>query len=153
MSLPAEWVDKIFAKLTLLYGRDFLGRWEGVEIVDVKTDWGHELSGFQDHPDAIAYALKNLPEGKPPTVLQFRALARQVPREEFKALPPMAPSMEVMGKEIARLAQIRANAVKAGEHDGKEWARRILGRYESGESIRPISLRFAREALRIRVEA
>lgn len=29
MSLPAAWIDKIFTKLTLAYGRDFLGRWEG----------------------------------------------------------------------------------------------------------------------------
>lgn len=32
--------------------------------------------------------------------------------------------------------------------DPKAWARRIIARHEAGENIRPISLRFAREALK-----
>ena len=69
MSLPLPWVDKIFLKLTLIYGRDFIGRWEGLEIADVKTDWGHELAGFENWPEAIAHALATCPPGKPPTVI------------------------------------------------------------------------------------
>ena len=61
MSLPAAWTDKIFKKMTLAYGRDFLARWEGIDLNDVKSDWSHELAGFADHPEAIAYALANLP--------------------------------------------------------------------------------------------
>lgn len=148
MSLPHEWVEKIFTKLTLAYGREFLGRWEGVDLNDVKTDWGHELSGFRDHPDAIAYALRNLPE-KPPTVFQFRSIANKVPRPDLQPLPPIAPSAEALAKELQKLAGIKSKALATGEYDGKEWARRILRRFDSGESIRPVSLRFAREALRM----
>ena len=61
MSLPLPWIDKIFEKLTIVYGRDFIGRWEGLEISDVKTDWGHELSGFENWPGAISHALATLP--------------------------------------------------------------------------------------------
>ena len=37
--------------------------------------------------------------------------------------------------------------------DPKAWARRIIDRAAAGESIRPISLRYAREALKIEVAA
>ncbi len=91
MSLQTALVDMIFTKLTLVYGRDFLGRWEGLNLSDVKNDWAHELSGFARHPEAIAYALQNLTPGKPPTVLEFRAIARKVPQPEFVQLPaPLA---------------------------------------------------------------
>lgn len=87
MSLQPELIDMVFTKLTLVYGRDFLARWEGLNLSDVKNDWAHELSGFEKHPQAIAYGLKNLPMDKPPNALQFRALCRKVPPPEFEALP------------------------------------------------------------------
>ena len=144
MSLPATWTDKIFTKLTLAYGRDFLSRWEGLEISDVKTDWSHELSGFDAHPEAIAYALANLPP-KPPSVIEFRALARRAPLPEVKQLEaPKADPVRVAA-EIAK--QVDLKAAFAPKYDPKEWAKRIVARHESGERIRPITLRFAREAL------
>jgi hypothetical protein len=80
MSLPMPWVERIFTKLTMIYGREFLGRWEGLNIDEVKADWAHELAGFKDHPECIAHALKNMPDGiKPPTVLEFRAICRKAP--------------------------------------------------------------------------
>lgn len=78
MALPDSWVDRIFQKLTLTYGRDFLGRWEGVPLEEVKADWAHELDGYEKAPHAIHHALKNLP-AKPPTVLDFRALCQKAP--------------------------------------------------------------------------
>lgn len=78
MSLPENWTDKIFQKLALVYGRDFTGRYEGIPLEEVKADWAHELSGYQQSPHSIAYALQNLPE-KPPNVLQFRAICRSAP--------------------------------------------------------------------------
>ena len=33
--------------------------------------------------------------------------------------------------------------------DPKDWARRIIARHEAWEAIRPITLRFAREALKV----
>ena len=144
MSLPAAWTDKIFTKLTLAYGRDFLSRWEGLEISDVKTDWSHELSGFDAHPEAIAYALANLPP-KPPSVIEFRALARRAPLPEVKQLEAPKADPERVAAEIAK--QVDLKAAFAPKHDPKEWAKRIVARHESGERIRPITLRFAREAL------
>lgn len=151
MSLPIAWVEKIFTKLTLIYGRDFVARWEGLSIADVKTDWGHELAGFAEHPEAIAYALQNMPLGKPPTVLEFRAIARKAPMPERKLLPEPQADPERLKRELSKLGETRAKSVEtAARYDPKDWARRIIHRHTAGEKITPITLRFANEALGIK---
>lgn len=102
MSLPIPWVQRIFAKLTLLYGRDFLGRWEGQDIEAVMADWAHELAGFERNPEAIKHALSHLPAAKPPTVLEFRDLCRGAP-STTKALP--APAVKADPEMAAKVAQ------------------------------------------------
>ena len=110
MSLPIVFVDQIFSKLTLIYGRDFAGRWEGMNVADVKADWAHELDGLDRSPQRIAYALKNLPISKPPTVLEFRATAWKMPAQENNALLEMLahkgskPSLETLAA-IAKIKQ------------------------------------------------
>lgn len=150
MSLPLPWVDKIFLKLTLVYGRDFIGRWEGLEIADVKTDWGHEMSGYDQAPEAIAHALANLPAGKPPTVLEFRELARRAPRKDLALLPAPPADPERIAAELARARELTGvNRMAVGGYDHKAWARRLIGRHEAGEKLKPYTLRCAQEALRM----
>lgn len=153
MSLPLPWVDKIFLKLTLVYGRDFIGRWEGLEIADVKTDWGHELAGFEHWPEAIAHALATLPNGKPPTVLEFRELARKAPRKEMVALPGAPADPSLVASELAKARDLTGTKrLSAGTIDHKAWAKSHIRRHLAGESVRPISLRFSREALRLPID-
>lgn len=143
MSLPASWIDRIFVKLSLAYGRDFLARWEGIDLNDVKSDWGHELAGFERHPEAIAHALAHLP-AKAPSVIEFRALCRQAPAQEAPRLeaPPADP--ERVKAELAKLGDMRASPPRAGRLD---WARGIVARAEGGAKVSPTCLRMAREAL------
>lgn len=143
MSLPTKWVDALFTKLTLAYGRDFIGRWEGIEIGDVKTDWAHELAGFDAHPEAIAYALANLPM-KAPTVIEFRALCRKAPAPVVALLQEPAANPQRVAEELRKLAPILA---KPQAHDARAWARNILSRHQQGERIRPITLQFAKQAM------
>ena len=144
MSLPIEWVQKIFSKLTLAYGRDFLGRWEGIDLAEVHADWSHELAGFEQHPEAIAYALANLP-AKPPTVIEFRAIARLAP-------PPPAPRLEAPRADPQRVAAAlqRLSPILQGTstRGGKDWAHAIVNRALAGERVTPNTLRLAREALK-----
>ncbi|ARU06158.1 hypothetical protein CCO03_17070 [Comamonas serinivorans] len=146
--LPMSWVDKIFTKLTLTYGRDFLARWEGLDMADVKADWAHELAGFQRFPEGIKHALEHLPPGKPPTVREFRDMARKAPPPEFKALPAPQADPAVVAEVMAQASQ----AVAATAHDPKAWAHRILREHEAGVKVRAVRLRFAREALGIKPE-
>lgn len=149
MSLPLTWVEKIFSKMALVYGRDFINRWEGLELSDVKTDWAHELSGFENWPEAIAHALSSLPPERAPTVLQFRELARKAPKPDRPALPEPAANPERVAAELRRLAPILKKA--DGPFDHKAWARRIVANHDAGQPVRPICLRFAQEALHLEV--
>ena len=144
MSLPMPWIDKIFMKLTLVYGRDFLNRWEGLTIGDVKTDWAHELAGFNENPEAIAHALQNLPADKPPNVYQFRAIARSLPSKQAMLPKPAAASPDVVAAQLMAMVPIK----KQLKVDGKEWARRIVGCADAGGIVRPYSLNLARAALK-----
>lgn len=144
MNLPMPWVDKIFTKLTVIYGKDFLSRWEGLNIEEVKADWAKELGGFFNHPESISYALKNMPDaGKPPTVLEFRAICRKAPIFEQPRIEHHPAQPDKVKAEIEKLK----NSPRTGKSDPKDWARRHIARHEAGEQVRPITLRFAREAL------
>ncbi len=146
MSLPEAWIDKIFEKLVLVYGTDFMNRWRGIEVEKVKADWAHELAGLSQSPEAIKHALQHLPPGKPPTVLEFRDLARRVPLPTFQQLPPAKVSPGVLSAELKRIEQIRQTGSTSA--DPKAWARKLIARHEAGQPVRPRSLAMAREALR-----
>jgi hypothetical protein len=124
MSLPDAWVDRIFDKMNLTYGHQFLARWDGITVEKVKADWAHELRGFQQNPSAITYGLQHLPPGKPPTVLEFRVICNspQAPRPD----PPLhighhlkTPQELAAERHIERIKRVRA---AHPEYGGCLWA-------------------------------
>jgi hypothetical protein len=129
MSLPVPWVERIFDKLTVRYGRDFIGRWEGVNITAVKQDWADELARFQQNPDAIRYGLDNLPIGKPPTVAEFAAICNGRP----EAVPRALPSPKADPERVAQAIQGVRKAISQSEP--KSWAWRLKAREDSGEKL------------------
>lgn len=147
MSLPLPWVDEIFRKLTLVYGQQFLNRWRDLDLGAVKVDWADKLDGLQNAPKAIAYALEHIDPAKPPTVIEFRALAYKAPLSDVPRIEAPRASTERIAAELAKLAPVRKAAALGGGHDPKAWAKKIIARHDAGEKILPISLRFAREAL------
>lgn len=145
-ALPAEWVDRIFTKLILTYGSDFTARWQGIDLGEVKAQWGHELAHYVSDPEAIGWALQRLPADRPPTVLQFRELCRQAPRKP-DAVPELPPS--TVDQDAVRRAKEQARKLADVSHcqDPKAWAKRIVARADAGECINPYSLDSARVAL------
>lgn len=86
--LPSAWVEKIFARLQGVYGREFLGQYgtgmvNGIDagIENAKAVWADELAGFAKWPEAIGYALEHLPE-RVPNCIKFKELCRNAPRPE-----------------------------------------------------------------------
>jgi len=144
MSLPLPWVDKIFDKLTLTYGQQFLARWRDIDLNAVKSDWMHELSGFENAPHAIAYGLSNLPK-LPPTVIEFRALCRLAPTTEVKQLEAPRADPARVASELAKLAPMLKPT--AAPVDRLDWARRILQSVEDGAKRTPTVVKMARDAL------
>ncbi|MFO0315292.1 MAG: hypothetical protein ACK50S_00185 [bacterium] len=119
-ALPMPWVDRIFTKLTLVYGRPFMARYEGLDTDAVKADWAHELASFTTWPEALAYALSNLPPDRPPTVLEFRAIARRAPQKAGPImLPPPPADRAAAAHQLAELlARVKARAKTARPVDG-----------------------------------
>ena len=152
MSLPLQWVDRIFDKLALTYGQSFLGRWRDLDLNAVKSDWCHELGSFERSPHFIAYALANLPE-TPPSVANFKALCRQAPVPEVPALPLPKADPERVRAEMAKLSSIRAQSSPASTVDHKAWAKALMQRHTQGERLNPTALSMARSALGIQAGA
>lgn len=147
MTLPIKAIDRLFERLSATYGAAWTRQWLDVPMADVKTAWGHELSGFAGQLESVAWALENLPE-RCPNVIEFRNLCRRAPAPDLPRLPEPKADPERLKRELSKLGEIRAKAVaNTGLVDHKAWARRIVGRYEFGDKVSPPALRFAREAL------
>lgn len=142
MSLPLPWVERIFTKLNLIYGREFSLRWEGLSMADVKTNWAHELACFEGSPEAIGHAIETLPSMKPPTVLEFKRLCLTCPSRATVALP--APKQDPVF--VSRLV---SEMKKPGEkHDGKEWARRLQRRHLHADRLNAYQIFCYQQALK-----
>lgn len=142
MPLPLTWVDRIFDKLMLVYGRDFTGRWDGLPLDAVKVDWAHELSGFENHPESIKYALQILPNSKPPTVLEFRHMANSCPKMANKELPlpPADPKIVAMVVQGLKPAADQPYGMK-------QWAHTLKARHEAGDRLNANQIRCYMAAL------
>jgi hypothetical protein len=83
--LPIAWIDKMFARLQGIYGREFTSQFSVIDangndvgMANAKQVWAEELAGFVDKPEAIAFVLKNLPD-RVPNAIKFRDMCRQAP--------------------------------------------------------------------------
>lgn len=140
MSTQSPLIDLIFTKLTLIYGRDFTDRYAGLPTPAVKAEWAQSLGGYLNRPEAIRFALENLPASKPPTVLEFRALCARLP----EYAPPRLPAPKCDRERVRRLLA-RAKDAVSHAHGGADWAHELAARAEAGE----IRLTLAqREAIR-----
>jgi hypothetical protein len=140
MSLPAAWVDSLFARLAIRYGSEWLRKWEGLNIEMVKSDWAAELGGFANRPEAITHALRSLPDDRPPTVGQFRALC-------IGAAAPAAPALTYTpDPTVTAIALAAINKPRHGV-DPKQWARDLRTKEMGGLLMNKYQRDAWREAL------
>lgn len=154
MALSLTAIDRVFARLTAAYGRQFLDLYADLSPQDVKTAWAHELEDFgtPGGMKRIAMALDNLPD-KAPNAPAFRNLCRQMRVPDAPALPMPAANPERMKAELAKLGHIeKAKRMPNGVIDHKAWAKALKARDEAGEKLNPTVRRFYREALRAHLD-
>lgn len=145
MSLPIDWVDKIFARLTVRFGNRFLDRWNGVDMDAVRFDWASVLDGFEQWPDAIKFAIENMDDEKPPTATMFRTFALKAPKPELLQLPEPKADPVRMAAALGKLEHVR-NA-QASPHGMKDWAYRLKARHDAGDKLNPNQIRCYQAAL------
>lgn len=104
LPLPSEWIDEVFSKLTVRYGRDFLSRYEGQDLAVVKADWANELAGLQGRPSAIKHALDHC-GGKAPNVIEFKEACSRAPVRVTFALEAPRASQSVIDHAMAKASE------------------------------------------------
>lgn len=146
--LADDAIDRLFSALTLRYGTPFLDRWRDLDLAVVKSDWAIQLACFGSNLHAIRFGLDHLPE-KPPTVMDFKRLCDAMPttvaavQYHGNVRSPTPAEREAM-RELS--ARIKAGSIFA--KPGRDWARGLIARNESGtHAATPVALAMARDAL------
>ena len=86
MSMPIKAIDRLFDRMGLTYGNEWVRKWDSAPISEVKSMWAHELDFYSNRLEDVAWALENLPE-KCPNVIEFKNLCRKAPKIEAPRLP------------------------------------------------------------------
>lgn len=144
--LPLDWVDRLFGRLAIRFGSQWLHKWEGLDMKAVKLDWADQLAGLQepDRQHALRYGIEHLPADHPPTAAQFRALCARAP--EYVARPALpAPELEQSPEGVARMRE--KMAALAQPKDPRAWAHALKARHQSGDRLTPAQIDAYREAL------
>lgn len=140
-------IDEAFERLGKLYGRQFATLYDESSIDDVKTQWVREISQIPDVLDAIAWAMRNLPE-RPPNAIQFRNLCRQAPSKQAQAMTQS--NAHVRGPTPEELAALHSLRDSIGHRTpSRQWAHDLIAKHERGEEVGGYPLRCAREVAAI----
>lgn len=134
MSLESRWVDLIFTKLALVYGRRFWEQYPGLDPEVVRGNWAHDLDGMTG--PAIQHALSNLPKDWPPNVLQFKDLCRQMRRPDYAKLPPPTHAVPCPPGLRERF-KAAVQGMREGPDDRLRWARVLRAREQRGDRLTP----------------
>jgi hypothetical protein len=132
--LSDQWVSRIFDRMLGRYGNQFAAKFSRIEthnnvetdvgMLGAKEAWAEELSGFADNPDAIAYALKNLPSDFPPNAIQFAELCRTGAKYVKSNAPVPALTYTYDNAKGKKFADELADVVKSANRgsDQRFWA-------------------------------
>ena len=139
-SLPETWVERIWATMRATYGAAFDRQWQCPEgedpvrhVASLKAHWGRELSRYQPNPDAIRYALENLPK-YPPNLIEFREICNRRPDPPVPQLPAPKPDPERLAAALSPLAGIKA---KDAVHNPRAWAHSLHAQIQAGRKVSP----------------
>ncbi|MGF6981393.1 hypothetical protein QFZ99_000869 [Paraburkholderia atlantica] len=152
-SIPEHWIERLFSRMSSLYGSRFADMWRDGDIDEIKAAWREGLAGQND--DALRRGVAALfHEKNPPTLPRFLELCRPQPTmytpnaaavTDDRRTPP-----EQAREQLARIrnvagALLREHGAPAG--GGIRWAFRLLQRAENGEHVTVHQIGFAREAI------
>lgn len=140
--LPTKVIDKLFFRLSNVYGSQWSALWKDNDIAEVKQLWADQLSFYGQHLEAFAWALDHLPE-RVPNLVQFKKLLSDAPlANRIAAIEynPAAPIPQAIADEIKTIVASR-------KYDHKAWAKRILKDVEDGVPRSLVAVSFAKEAM------
>ena len=164
MDRQRELINRLFERMSVLYGSSFTHQWSGYmdnaeKLSVLRTSWRQEMAPFSPQEILLAFADMKAAFGLPPTIPQFSALCRARRRPTLMAaLPAPEPVDEdalAMFREFAErlkrgdpLATADVTAPGDTPFYKRQWARDIValdarGEYKGG----PAGVAIARVAL------
>lgn len=135
------------------YGSAFTNKWATGQIlengmdsgfVNAKATWAEELFGFHTDPNAIAHALKNLPE-QPPTLPQFKALCRSAPKPDYVRISAPQSDRDHAKAVLEKAKFVMGESSILGEKYG--WAKYLQAAYLAGVRLLPVQISMASDVL------
>lgn len=150
MALPTAAIDRLFERLQMSYGAEFLNKWANLSANDVKSHWAHELDYFSDNLNAIGWALNNLPD-RCPNLIEFKSLCKHAPKPTRIALEATKASAEVVDRVMADIASkaFKLPRDETGNIDHKRWAKKLKARHDKGEPLSLYQVKSYKKALEI----
>lgn len=117
--LPNEWIKRIFERFGAVYGPARMHSIWGTDLQNIFAVWAEELSAFGSTPSAIKYALENLPEEYPPSLVAFKQLCREGVKMQAnnQLLLANKPTQEDMQKGRENMEKIKAMISNIGRGD------------------------------------
>lgn len=105
--LPNEWVRRIFMRFEVVYGPALMaGTWGTGDKSMIIEGWAEDLKAFGKNPEAIKYALDNLPRDYPPNLIQFKDLCKAGVQTERPAILEHKVTPEEMEVNKARIREV-----------------------------------------------
>lgn len=117
--LRADWIERLFDRMSGMYGARFADAWRGVDPERVKRTWSEELAGFSG--DEIARGVTALKTRDwPPTLPEFAKLCRPPSdsRADWaEACEQMRIRLKGNGEDLWSRPQVYWAAVAVGAYD------------------------------------
>ncbi len=157
------WIERIFSKLTAIYGDEFTRNWRGIDADDVKDEWSSALGGFEAQ-DIAAALTECRAQPKAPNLPEFSAMCRRHMANRVKVeIKPLTKEEKAAAAVVAdKVAEgFMSKEDKSGEYwlNGvlitkyRQWAVNLVRREASGEQIEIVSAEAWREVLNYGKEA
>jgi len=116
--LPLTWASKLLARLTEMYGAQFLRQWDAVPAERLPVVWAEELAGYTGVE--IARGLAACRQQKfPPTLPEFLMLCR----------PNLEPATAYQ-EAVAGMTERAGGGIGIWSHPAIYWAAVRVGRYD-----------------------
>ena len=143
--LPSAWIDRLFERFALMYGNQWLAKWQGLDLAAVKSAWSEDLAFAS--ADQIRRALDHCRANNPhpPSSPEFVGLCRAfAPAMDTRRALPNYATEEMPPEVRAAIARVLEPGKK---RDPKDWAREVLYLHEQGLYPHIIGVTNARRAL------
>ena len=117
MKNPNDWCDAdsgfdyIFARMNAIYGASFARHWDGIDLMNVRSEWQRQLGKFLTYRPSMDYAISRLDSDFVPSAIKFREYCNAGPAIPTDALQivhnPTPVSPEVVAEAKRKLQELR----------------------------------------------